>query len=113
MTLRLSPEDTARLHVATREILAEWLDRLRAQANGKFPEKVTAFRPEMAAHGKYGHPCPRCGSAIQRIRYASNETNYCPSCQTGGRLLADRALSRLLRQDWPRTPEELEALKRR
>jgi formamidopyrimidine-DNA glycosylase len=99
--------------VATREILAEWLDRLRAQANGKFPEKVTAFRPEMAAHGKYGHPCPRCGSAIQRIRYASNETNYCPSCQTGGRLLADRALSRLLRQDWPRTPEELEALKRR
>jgi formamidopyrimidine-DNA glycosylase len=86
---------------------------MRAQANGKFPEKVTAFHPEMAAHGKYGHPCPRCGSAIQRIRYASNETNYCPSCQTGGRLLADRALSRLLRQDWPRTPEELEALKRR
>jgi formamidopyrimidine-DNA glycosylase len=113
MTLRLSPEETARLHAATREILAEWLDRLRAQANGKFPEKVTAFRPEMAAHGKYGHPCPRCGGAIQRIRYASNETNYCPSCQTGGRLLADRALSRLLRQDWPRTPEELEALKRR
>jgi formamidopyrimidine-DNA glycosylase len=113
MTLRLSPEETTRLHAATRQVLAEWLDRLRAQANGKFPEKVTAFRPEMAAHGKYGHPCPRCGAAIQRIRYASNETNYCPSCQTGGRLLADRALSRLLRQDWPRTPEELEALKRR
>jgi formamidopyrimidine-DNA glycosylase len=113
MTLRLSPEDAARLHTATREVLAEWVDRLRAQAKGRFPEKVTAFRPEMAVHGKYGQACPRCGGAIQRIRYASNETNYCPACQTGGRLLADRALSRLLRQDWPRTPEELEALKRR
>ena len=113
MTLRLSHDETARLHAATREVLAEWVDRLRAQAQGKFPEKVTAFREEMAAHGKYGQPCPRCGGRIQRIRYASNETNYCPACQTGGRLLADRALSRLLRQDWPRTPEELEALKQR
>jgi formamidopyrimidine-DNA glycosylase len=113
MTLKLSPDETARLHAAIREVLTEWVDRLRAQAKGKFPEKVTAFREEMAAHGKYGHPCPRCGARIQRIRYASNETNYCPACQTGGRLLADRALSRLLRQDWPRTPEELDALKQR
>jgi formamidopyrimidine-DNA glycosylase len=113
MTRKLPPEEIARLHAATREVLTEWVDRLRAQAKGKFPEKVTAFRPEMAAHGKYGHPCPRCGARIQRIRYASNETNYCPACQTGGRLLADRALSRLLHQDWPRTPEELEALKQR
>jgi formamidopyrimidine-DNA glycosylase len=113
MTRKLSPDETARLHAAMREVLTEWVDRLRAQAKGKFPEKVTAFREEMAAHGKYGHPCPRCGGRIQRIRYASNETNYCPACQTGGRLLADRALSRLLRQDWPRTPEELEALKQR
>ena len=113
LTQRLPAEDVARLHAATREVLAEWLDRLRAQAKGKFPEKVTAFREEMAAHGKYGRPCPRCGGKIQRIRYASNETNYCPTCQTGGRLLADRALSRLLRQDWPRTPEELENLKHR
>ena len=94
MTLKLSQDEMARLHVATREVLAEWVDRLRAQAQGKFPEKVTAFREEMAAHGKYGHPCPRCGGRIQRIRYASNETNYCPACQTGGRLLADRALWR-------------------
>jgi formamidopyrimidine-DNA glycosylase len=113
MTIKLSPDETARLHAATRQVLTEWLDRLRTQANGRFPEKVTAFHPEMAAHGKYGQPCPRCGAKIQRIRYASNETNYCPACQTGGRLLADRALSRLLREDWPRTPEELENLKRR
>jgi len=113
MTHKLSGDEAARLHAATREVLAEWVDRLRAQAGGKFPEKVTAFRPEMAAHGKYGQPCPRCGGKIQRIRYASNETNYCPACQTGGRLLADRALSRLLREDWPRTPEELENLKQR
>jgi len=113
MTRKLSPDETARLHAAMREVLTEWVDRLRAQAKGKFPEKVTAFREEMAAHGKYGHPCPRCGARIQRIRYASNETNYCPACQTGGRLLADRALSRLLREDWPRTVEELEALKQR
>ncbi len=113
MTLKLSQDETARLHTAIREVLTEWLDRLRSQAKGKFPENVTAFRVEMAAHGKYGQPCPRCGARIQRIRYASNETNYCPTCQTGGRLLADRALSRLLREDWPRTPEELEALKQR
>jgi formamidopyrimidine-DNA glycosylase len=113
MTRKLSPDETTRLHAAMREVLTEWMDRLRAQAKGKFPEKVTAFRGEMAAHGKYGHPCPRCGARIQRIRYASNETNYCPACQTGGRLLADRALSRLLREDWPRTVEELEALKQR
>jgi formamidopyrimidine-DNA glycosylase len=113
MTLKLSRDETARLHRATLEVLIEWVDRLRAEAKGKFPEKVTAFRPEMAAHGKYGQECPRCGARIQRIRYASNETNYCPACQTGGRLLADRALSRLLREDWPRTPEELEGLKQR
>jgi formamidopyrimidine-DNA glycosylase len=113
MTLKLSPDEIARLHTATRDVLQEWVDRLRSEAKGKFPEKVTAFREEMAAHGKYRQPCPRCGARIQRIRYASNETNYCPTCQTGGRLLADRALSRLLREDWPRTPEELEALKQR
>ena len=94
-------------------MLNEWVERLRAEARGKFPEKVTAFRDEMAVHGKYGQPCPRCGTKIQRIRYAANETNYCPTCQTGGKLLADRALSRLLREDWPRTLEELEALKGR
>lgn len=113
LTRKLPPDDAARLHAATREVLTEWVIRLRAEAMGKFPEKVTAFREEMAAHGKYGRPCPRCGAKIQRIRYASNETNYCPACQTGGRLLADRALSRLLREDWPRTPEELENLKQR
>jgi formamidopyrimidine-DNA glycosylase len=113
LTMRLSDMDIAQLHYATRDVLTEWVDRLRAEAKGKFPEKVTAFRPEMAVHGKYGAPCPRCGTRIQRIRYASNETNYCPKCQTGGKLLADRALSRLLREDWPRTLEELEALKRR
>ncbi len=93
--------------------MTEWTESLRAEAKGNFPEKVTAFRDEMAAHGKYGRPCPRCGTTIQRIRYAANETNYCPACQTGGRLLADRALSRLLREDWPRTLEEMEALKQR
>ncbi|HET8967174.1 MAG TPA: zinc finger domain-containing protein, partial [Candidatus Acidoferrum sp.] len=86
----------------------EWVERLRRETGGKFPEGVTAFRPEMAVHGKYKQKCPRCGTAIQRIKYASNETNYCPTCQTGGKLLADRALSRLLRDDWPRTLEELE-----
>jgi formamidopyrimidine-DNA glycosylase len=91
----------------------DWTERLRVDAAGAFPEKVTAFRAEMAVHGRYGESCPRCGSNIQRIRYASNETNYCATCQTGGRLLADRALSRLLHQDWPRTLDELEALKRR
>jgi formamidopyrimidine-DNA glycosylase len=113
LTSRLPDDNAKRLFSAVREVLIEWTDRLRAEAKGKFPEKVTAFRDEMAVHGKFGQPCPRCGSKVQRIRYAANETNYCPSCQTGGKLLADRALSRLLREDWPRTLEELEALKRR
>ncbi len=113
LTSRLTAQEIARLHLATREVLQDWIGRLRAQAAGKFPEKVTAFREEMAVHGRYGLPCPRCGSKIQRIRYASNETNYCAACQTGGRLLADRALSRLLREDWPRTLEELEELRAR
>ena len=113
MTQKLTAAEIERLYQATRTTLADWTDRLRADANGAFPGKVTAFRPEMAVHGRYSEPCPRCGSRIQRIRYASNETNYCAPCQTGGRLLADRALSRLLHQDWPRTLDELEALKRR
>jgi formamidopyrimidine-DNA glycosylase len=109
LTSRLSPDEIAKLHAAVKESLAEWTALLRAQAAGKFPEKVTAFRPEMAVHGRYGQPCPRCGAKVQRIRYADNETNYCAACQTGGKLLADRGLSRLLRQDWPRTLEELES----
>ena len=113
LTQKLSMEEIGRLHVATIEVLTEWVERLRAESKGKFPEGVTAFRKEMAAHGKYKQPCPRCGTPIQRIRYAANETNYCPKCQTGGKLLADRALSRLLREDWPRTLEEMEALKRK
>jgi formamidopyrimidine-DNA glycosylase len=113
MTLKLTLGEIERLREAACGVLREWVERLRAEAAGSFPEKVTAFRQGMAAHGRCGQPCPRCGSAIQRIRYASNETDYCPPCQTGGRLLADRALSRLLREDWPRTLEELEALKRR
>lgn len=113
MTARLAPEEVTRLYEATRTVLREWTERLRAQAAGAFPEKVTAFRPEMAVHGRYGKPCPKCGETIQRIRYAANETNYCPRCQTGGKLLADRGLSRLLGKEWPRTLEELEALKRR
>jgi formamidopyrimidine-DNA glycosylase len=108
LTSRLGDEEWARLHLATREILDEWTDRLRQQYRGRFPEKVTAFRPEMQVHGRYGQPCPVCGTAVQRIRYATNETNYCPRCQTGGRLLADRSLSRLLKQDWPRSIDELE-----
>jgi formamidopyrimidine-DNA glycosylase len=108
LTSRLTDEEYARLHAATRVVLAEWVDRLRSDANGEFPEKVTAFRPEMAVHGKYNTPCPVCGTAVQRIRYADNETNYCPRCQTEGRLLADRGLSRLLKSDWPRRIEELE-----
>ena len=110
LTQRMSEKDANTLYGATRSTLLEWIDRLRAEARQAFPEKVTAFRPEMAVHGKYGQPCPRCGSPVQRIRYADNETNYCVRCQTGGRLLADRSLSRLLRQDWPRTLEELESL---
>ena len=112
LTSKLKPEEIARLHAATQHVLAEWIVRLRAEA-GAFPEEVTAFREEMAVHGRYGKPCPRCGSKVQRIRHAANETDYCPHCQTCGKLLADRALSRLLREDWPRTPEELENLKRR
>jgi formamidopyrimidine-DNA glycosylase len=113
MSQKLTAPEIKRLYEATRAILIEWIERLRAEAAGAFPEKVTAFRPGMAVHGRYGQPCPRCGATIQRIRYASNETNYCATCQTGGRLLADRALSRLMHQDWPRTLDELEALKRR
>ena len=111
MTLRLSPEEVERLYQATRETLLDWVERLHAQAKGAFPEKVTAFREGMAVHGRYGQPCPRCGSKVQRIRYAANETNYCVRCQTGGKLLADRGLSRLLREDWPRTLEEMELRK--
>ncbi|HXP88880.1 MAG TPA: DNA-formamidopyrimidine glycosylase family protein [Bryobacteraceae bacterium] len=110
-TTRLSAEEIERLYLAVRATLDEWIDRLRAEAAGKFPEGVTAFRKEMAVHGRYGQTCPRCGTKVQRIRYASNETNYCPRCQTGGKLLADRALSRLLREDWPRTLEELEEMR--
>ncbi len=111
LTERLSPEEITRLYEATRHTLRLWIDKLRAEAAGKFPEKVTAFRDGMAAHGRYGQPCPRCGARIQRIRYAANETNYCARCQTGGKLLADRSLSRLLREDWPRSLEELEELR--
>jgi formamidopyrimidine-DNA glycosylase len=111
-TGRLSPEEIERLHAATRGTLLEWLERLRAEVGDGFPEKVTAFREGMAVHGRYRKPCPDCGSPVQRIVYAQTETNYCATCQTGGRLLADRALSRLLRDDWPRTPEELELLRR-
>jgi formamidopyrimidine-DNA glycosylase len=112
LTHKLQPDEWARLYSATRTTLERWIHRLRSAAERGFPEKVTAFRPDMAVHGRYGQPCPRCGEAIQRIRYADNETNYCARCQTGGKLLADRALSRLLGADWPRTLDELEALKR-
>jgi formamidopyrimidine-DNA glycosylase len=113
LTSKLKPEDWDRLFAATRSTLALWIDRLGAEARKSFPEKVTAFRPEMAVHGRYGQPCPRCGQPIQRIRYADNETDYCALCQTGGKVLADRGLSRLLGSDWPRTLDELESLKRR
>lgn len=110
LTQKLTDTDIEQLFTAIKRTLSDWVERLRSEAKDRFPEKVTAFRPDMATHGKYGEPCPRCGSKIQRIRYGSNETNYCPTCQTGGKLLADRALSRLLKDDWPRTPEELENL---
>jgi len=112
-THKLKPEEWERLFDATRTTLALWVERLGDEARKKFPEGVTAFRPEFAVHGKFDQPCPRCGEKVQRIRYADNETNYCARCQTGGKVLADRSLSRLLGADWPRTLEELEALKRR
>lgn len=110
LTQKLSHAEIERLFLAVRSTLTHWVDALRAEAGGGFPEKVTAFRENMTTHGRYKEPCVRCGAKIQRIRYAANETNYCPHCQTNGKLLADRALSRLLREDWPRTPEELELL---
>jgi formamidopyrimidine-DNA glycosylase len=113
LTQRLTDDEIARLFAAVRSTLARWIERLRVLAGQGFPEKVTAFQPEMAVHGRYQQPCLNCGAKIQRIRYADNEANYCARCQTGGKLLADRALSRLLHQDWPRTLEELEALGRR
>jgi len=109
LTSRLNDEDIARLFSAVQTVLSDWTNRLVAEAQGKFPEKVTAFRPEMAVHGRFRQQCPVCGTAVQRIVYAENETNYCPRCQTGGKLLADRSLSRLLKDDWPRTIEEWEA----
>jgi formamidopyrimidine-DNA glycosylase len=105
----LEEADVERLFSATREVLMEWTDRLRSDTGDGFPEKVTAFRKDMAVHGKYNQPCPVCGTPVQRIVHAENESNYCPTCQTGGKLLADRALSRLLKADWPRSMEELEA----
>ena len=113
LTHKLKPEEWERLYKATRETVQLWIDRLNTEADQGFPEKVTAFRKDMAVHGRFGEPCPRCGEKIQRIRYADNETNYCARCQTGGKVLADRSLSRLLGSDWPRTLEELEALKQR
>ena len=113
LTHKLTADEWQRLYDATRSTLSLWTDRLVAEAKTKFPEGVTAFRPEMAVHGRFSKPCPRCGSPIQRIRYADNETNYCATCQTGGKVLADRSLSRLLGSDWPRTLDDLEALKRR
>jgi formamidopyrimidine-DNA glycosylase len=108
LTSRLNAQEVERLHNAVVGVLTEWTNRLRSEAGESFPEKVTAFREGMAVHGRYREPCPMCGTPVQRIRYADNETNYCPTCQTGGRLLADRALSRLLRDDWPRSLDELE-----
>jgi formamidopyrimidine-DNA glycosylase len=112
LTSRLTEEEIAALDRAARDVLREWTDRLTAQARRVFPEKVTAFREGMAVHGRFGKPCPVCGTKVQRIVYAENESNYCPTCQTGGKLLADRALSQLLRGDWPKTLEELEERKR-
>ncbi len=112
-TARLSPSDISRLFQATRETLQLWIDQLRAETASGFPEGVTAFREDMAVHGRFGKPCPDCQTPVQRIRYADNETNYCPACQTAGRLLADRSLSRLLKSDWPRSIDELEALRKK
>ncbi|HEV2854857.1 MAG TPA: DNA-formamidopyrimidine glycosylase family protein [Thermoanaerobaculia bacterium] len=113
LTRNLTPEEIETLFNACREVLTEWVERLRAEAGEGFPEGVTAFHPDMAVHGRFGKPCPVCGTPVQRLVYADSEANYCPTCQTGGRLLADRVLSRLMKQDWPRTLEELEARKRR
>ncbi len=113
LTQKLQPHEWEKLFAATRNTLTLWIDRLRSEAETEFPEKVTAFRKDMAVHGRYGEPCPRCGDKVLRIRYADKETNYCARCQTNGKVLADRSLSRLLGSDWPRTLEELEALKRR
>jgi formamidopyrimidine-DNA glycosylase len=112
-TKYLAEDEVTRLYGAVRQVLTEWAERLRAEVGDGFPEKVTAFRAEMAVHGRFGEPCPVCGTSVQRIRYATRETNYCPQCQTGGKLLADRSLSRLLREDWPRSIEALEQRKRR
>jgi formamidopyrimidine-DNA glycosylase len=112
-THKMTGDEWERLYTATRETLVIWIERLKSEAVSGFPEKVTAFRKDMAVHGRFGEPCPRCGRPVQRIRYADNETNYCAECQTGGKVLADRSLSRLLGKDWPRTLEELEGLKRR
>lgn len=111
LTQKLTIQEIQRLHTATQQVLASWISRLRTEAGDSFPENVTAFRPEMAVHGKFGQPCPVCGERVQRIRYADNETNYCPNCQTGGKLLADRSLSLLLKKDWPKTAEELEEMR--
>ena len=111
LTQKLTREEIERLHDAVQETLAHWIRLLRTETGERFPENVTAFRPGMAVHGKFGQPCPACGAKVQRIRYADNETNYCPTCQTGGKLLADRSLSLLLKKDWPKTPEELEELR--
>ena len=113
LTEKLSNDQLERLFHATRDTLKEWTQRLRDEAGNGFPEKVTAFRSGMAVHGRYRKPCPECGTPVQRIRYAANETNYCPTCQTAGNLLADRALSRLLKKDWPRSVEELEVRRQR
>ena len=113
LTRRLTDDEIRALYEATRATLIEWTERLRAETGAAFPEKVTAFRAEMAVHGRYGQPCPDCGSPVQRIRYADNETNYCPTCQTDGKLLADRGLSRLLKEDWPRSLDELEEIRNR
>ncbi|PWU20493.1 MAG: formamidopyrimidine-DNA glycosylase [Verrucomicrobia bacterium] len=111
LTQKLGSEEIQRLHDSTQAVLREWIERLREEAGDEFPEGVTAFRPGMAVHGRFGQPCPTCGGKVQRIRYAENETNYCPTCQTGGRLLSDRSLSLLLKKDWPKTPEELEEMR--